>query len=261
MPLFKSICRFAIQPNVNALKLLRASKRLGDSTIKVDLFGEYRFVLSSPVDIARIWHYAHEREVIASFLFMLQPDDILWDIGAAVGLYSIHAGENVKHVTAFEPDPAAFARLEKHIHMNGMTNRIESSPFALSDEVGTFDLFSDGLDGMAPSLGDNQRHGNSTTIQTTTIDQLIADGKPTPTFLKIDVEGAEDRLLRGGSKLLHSNDRPRVIFIEVHPKWIPNFGGSAETLENYLAEVGYRRMVKRDRAGEYHGIYVADNAL
>ena len=58
----------------------------------------------------------------------------------------------------------------------------------------------------------------------TTVDRLVADDAPLPTVLKIDVEGAELLVLRGATALLASTSSPRLIFLEVHPQFLPSLG-------------------------------------
>ena len=71
-----------------------------------------------------------------------------------------------------------------------------------------------------------------------TIDTLLGEGVPPPDFLKIDTEGHDAAVLRGGSGLLHGERAPRMIQFEYGETWIP----AAETLERthaLLTGAGY----------------------
>ena len=65
-----------------------------------------------------------------------------------------------------------------------------------------------------------------------------------PDIVKIDVEGNELSVLRGGARMFRSA-RPRV-FLSVHPRQIGVLGGSVEELGRLITELGYEA---RDPAG------------
>jgi FkbM family methyltransferase len=66
------------------------------------------------------------------------------------------------------------------------------------------------IDEIRPVLGD----GEITTVPTITLDGFVAAGGPLPHLIKIDVEGGEYEILRGGAELFR-NQRPLLI-VEVH---------------------------------------------
>ncbi len=115
-----------------------------------------------------------------------------YDVGAARGLYTLALARRATcgHVVAFEPDEALHARLPATLARNqALAARVTIVPVALGAEGG-------------PAA--------------TTIDALVAERGPRfrPDFLKIDVEGAEHDVLRGGMCAIRSG-RPRFI-IESH---------------------------------------------
>ena len=59
-----------------------------------------------------------------------------------------------------------------------------------------------------------------------------------PQLIKIDVEGAELRVLKGGVKVLRQY--MPTIFLSVHPRHIVESGGSTEELEGFIKKMGYR---------------------
>ncbi|MCK5092657.1 MAG: FkbM family methyltransferase [Gammaproteobacteria bacterium] len=72
---------------------------------------------------------------------------------------------------------------------------------------------------------------------------------PAPTAVKLDVEGAEYLVLSGMEALLSSPDC-RFLFIEVHPKDLPNFGHSVEDVNNLLEKIGFSITNKITRGTE-----------
>lgn len=76
-------------------------------------------------------------------------------------------------------------------------------------------------------------------VKTVTIDRIFA-GKRID-VPKIDVEGYEEKVLRGAGKILRAQSlRPRAIFIEVHPYAWPSLGVTSDSLLSTLANAGYQ---------------------
>ena len=67
--------------------------------------GGCRFELTNEVERFRVLEYGAEREFLERILRLLSPGDVLYDIGACVGMLSLHAAAMGVHVIAFEPDP------------------------------------------------------------------------------------------------------------------------------------------------------------
>src|SRR5262245_35726091 len=199
---------------------------LGEFTFRVSRFGEYSFRCGNRVEYDRTVEYGSEAASLGALLLVLRPDDVLWDVGASVGLITVHSAGLVRHVVAFEPDPATFARLQENLALNGLCDRADCRMEALGDRVADVALQTDGLNGNAPAVADLGRHGGVACVKMTTIDSAIDMNVPTPTVLKIDVEGAELLTLRGGSGLLGSGRAPRILFVEVHKSFLPAFGAT-----------------------------------
>ena len=64
-------------------------------------------------------------------------------------------------------------------------------------------------------------------------------------MLKIDVEGAELLVLRGGSGLLASKSAPRIIFLEVHPQFLRLFGATAQAIDQLMSQQEFDVAVRR----------------
>lgn len=122
----------------------------------------------------------------------LRPDDVFWDVGAHFGYYSLLASRVVTdgQCYSFEPDPANRWFLESHVRWNLVQN-ISVFPFAIAANCGTRTFGGNGT-------GAGHLDGAGQTVQTRSVDALIESHacRP-PSFMKIDVEGAEAEVLRG----------------------------------------------------------------
>lgn len=73
--------------------------------------------------------------------YSIRPGDIIFDVGANVGIFSIYAAALGANVYSFEPNPEIFELLQRNIRANGFQDRIQAFNMALSSENGMADLF------------------------------------------------------------------------------------------------------------------------
>jgi len=151
----------------------------------------------------------------------VDPASIVWDIGANMGLFAFPSALKARrgHVYAFEPDielARNLIRSKRRPRNRGLPIVVFS--FALSDTDGTTDFLiaSQGramnkLDGAAPWHDNLFEVSEKRSVGTFRID-TIAKTRPAPSVLKIDVEGAELKVLQGGRETI-AKHKP-VILIE-----------------------------------------------
>jgi FkbM family methyltransferase len=148
---------------------------------------------------------------------------VVWDIGANIGLWSLFfAGipGGPGRIVSFEPDPYNQDLLRLNRERNGI-DKITIKGLALSDSSGTVEFFADDLSRSTGSIEEGgafieEMYGvrrRRTTVQTTTIDAEVAGGEPPPGLIKMDVEGHELKVLRGGERTLREHGP--MIFMEV----------------------------------------------
>lgn len=137
---------------------------------------------------------------------LVQPNMIVWDIGANVGLFSFAAAALGAQVVAVEPDPW----LASVIHRSVLINKLPVTvlPAAVSDRAGICQLHTPDEGRSSNSL---EGKGAAQTVISVTLDSLL-DYFAAPQVLKIDVEGMEGRVLAGAQRVLEA--RPRI-FCEV----------------------------------------------
>jgi FkbM family methyltransferase len=151
-----------------------------------------------------------EMEEMAFILHYLDKDDIFYDIGANVGAYTILSGLHVGCQTiAFEPHPKTFSFLEKNISLGIKSGNIKLFNIGLGSKAEKIKFTSD-LDTVNHVALDG--YENLIDVDIFVLDELSL---PTPTVIKIDVEGFEWEVLNG-AKLTLENDRLQAIIIELN---------------------------------------------
>lgn len=200
------------------------------------------------------WMNKHESVFLDELLKELESDDVFWDVGANLGLFTCLAMDKVRDgsIYAFEPYPPNAAQLRENIRLN--SGPAEVLEMALSERDGTQDLFHPDTEEVGyqrSSLGDNL-HSESFTVKTRSGDSLVSDGKvPIPNIVKIDVEGAEYAVAAGLENTL-ADAACRCVLCEVH---LPNdgrpsiedFGASVDELTSLLRTAGFDIDKQRDR--------------
>jgi len=160
------------------------------------------------------WLGSYECEKRIAFEQCVKEGSVVFDIGANVGFYALLASVLVGSrgkVVAFEPVPRNLHYLRSHLQMNRVSN-VSVIEAAVSDSNGEC-LFDEG---PSNSMGHISKEG-SLRVRTVTIDSLVSTGEvPAPTHMKIDVEGAELSVLRGGASVVIAN-KP-TIFLATHTK-------------------------------------------
>lgn len=153
----------------------------------------------------------------------LRPGDVFFDVGANVGAYSLVAAKATQgkcRIFAFEPMSANYMKLVENVLRNGCGDVIVSLPLALSDrtEIARFELAS--LEtgaaehgGLAPEV--RSSGGLFQDLVCIRLDSAIdLFGLPGPNHLKLDVDGAELKILTGGEKTLRRPEL-RSVLMEV----------------------------------------------
>lgn len=175
----------------------------------------------------------YEPHLCARLRQHLKPGAVFYDIGANVGYLSLLAWKLGARVHAFEPNPNVRSQLERNIALNGADVRVFD--VGLSDCEGSLPLYLDQNGNSGASSLAAGRSDRSVDIRLVTLDSLDL---PPPDVIKIDIEGAEVRALRGARRALAH--RP-VILCEVSEWSLRQLGNSTDELFDLLS--GYRAEV------------------
>ena len=201
-----------------------------------------RFNINNKMERFRLQKWGWEKQLVADTVEALLPTEIFYDIGSSVGALSITAAMKLtaRQVISFEPDPENVESLKNNFLLNKLSN-YKIIPCAVGDTEGELELFTEGSQGFSPSL--RQVNGIQTSIKTkiVTIDGLLKKREvPSPNVVKIDIEGAELMALKGMSQLLSSPDRPRMIVLEIHPKFLPAFDTNVTEIFRFVLDKNYQ---------------------
>ncbi|WP_440772220.1 FkbM family methyltransferase [Natronorubrum sp. DTA28] len=150
------------------------------------------------------------------------PSDVVYDIGANVGIYALAltSGALGRRVVAFEPSPATVERLRRNVRANGLEGRIDVLACGVGDDSGERPFYVS----TSPELSAFDRASTirwaATVADVRSVpirrldDIVLEDDLPPPDHLKLDVEGAAPAVLRGARATLERH-RPTV-FVEIH---------------------------------------------
>ena len=217
---------------------LRATSRFGvlpgavwkrlpvNLTFAVDVTNGSRFLYrSSPNDqIGRALYWrgleGHEPETVRAFLHLARTARVVVDVGAHTGLFALLACavNATSHVVTFEPLPRLRSFLGQNITLNGWHDRVRVLDAAATDHVGTAYFHVPRVEvptsASLNEAGFRGLEGDIITVPTTTLDAALGP-EARVDVVKIDVEGFEDRVLRGMSFTL-AHARPAIV-LECNP--------------------------------------------
>jgi FkbM family methyltransferase len=185
---------------------------------------------------------------------VLHPGMTMIDAGANEGAYTIYAAARVGpvgRVMAIEPSPRELERLRANLELNNAAN-VTVVPAALAERPGHVELqiaeeAHAGQNTFGSFIYAGVGSSGRVSVTTTTIDLLVDEyGLDRVDVIKLDLEGAEERALRGARQTLH-RFRPLLI-LEAAEASLARQGGSAAAVSSLLAEDGYR-ILKFDPSG------------
>jgi FkbM family methyltransferase len=163
------------------------------------------------------WLGHYELSIQDCLVRELSPGDVVYDIGANTGFFTLLASRCVGpegRVYAFEPLPENVRSLGRQLQLNNVTNCtiVEA---AVADRTGCVEL-AEGKDTNTAHLRAVRPHrsgGAVMSVKAIALDDFTRD-RPKPDFIKMDVEGAEILALNGAAELLRA--RPPRMLIECH---------------------------------------------
>jgi FkbM family methyltransferase len=190
--------------------------------------------------------------------FKVEPNDVVVDVGAHIGRYSLIAARMASRVVSIEPEDSNFKMLVDNIRLNGFSN-ISPLQLALSDSPGNrlFYIATGGDTGthsVEPEwrrMLDTKRRRKSITVRCETLDRVVISlGLARIDWLKIDVEGHEIEVLKGSTATLSIT---RNLILEVAE-------GNEDACRKQLGKAGMR-LVSIDQGRKERGIRASSNWL
>ena len=198
--------------------------------------GYKMFVDARDVSIAPhlIMDGAFEEYTDAVLRSIIKPGMHVLEIGANVGVFSLlmaHRAGPAGSVLSFECDPELAQIVRDNLEINGLAHIGKVDERAVSDKTGTLRFFSalhhrgngtlvDGLE-QIPRMAIERREIE---VQSTTIDDILKEHQTSFDVVKIDAEGAETAIFRGGYSLFADRGRPLHVIVEFAPAFISSAG-------------------------------------
>ena len=190
----------------------------------------------------QIWTGTYEAEFASMLAAAIQPGNVCLDVGGYRGFFAgVCALASASTVHIFEPLPSNISNIEALIVANPELPLV-LHPVAMGVETGNIEfvvMLETSMGKLSNSSFQQQQGGTGTiAVRMETLDHLTECGAlPEPDVIKIDVEGAEAMVLKGGEGVLRKR-RPQL-FMEVHSRelareceaTLTRFGYSVRTLE------------------------------
>jgi len=182
------------------------------------------------------------------FLNLVKNGDIVFDIGANVGYYTIlfsHLVGKTGEVHAFEPVPQTFEILSKQIDNQKIYNNVYLNNNAVSDTNGIATMYMPGNDHRQASLKihklaswETAKNIEAYECKVIKLDEYM-QSKPLKKldFVKLDVEGAELLALKGFSQSI-AKYLPNI-YLEIFSGWTVNFQYKPIGIIDFLSNLGY----------------------
>ena len=181
-----------------------------------------------------------ERYIITKLLRIIEPGDICWDIGANIGFYTCLLASQVGDtgaVVAFEPAARTCGYLHENVSLNRFTN-VTVVNKGIGDKPEQRHLYYSeaGLAEGTASLKYTDRRTTSERVTLDTIDNIFRE-LSAPDFVKIDVEGYQLEVLKGGEYYLRTH--APLLMAELKDVGETNRSAFKE-IEDYISDLGYQ---------------------
>jgi FkbM family methyltransferase len=195
--------------------------------------------------ISRLVWRGYEERFGHELLERIAEGDIVWDIGANVGLYTEKFANKAAQVVAFEPVPSSFEELVRHTR--SLTNVIPVKvAMGSADGVISMEL---GSDPHSPNSrvvleGKGQSTAGRCQVEVRSAESFVAERPDLfPNVIKVDVEGHEWAVLEGMKGLLDES-RLRCVGVEVHFRILEERGESSRPrqIQSLLEKQGFKVM-------------------
>ncbi|MBF0533142.1 MAG: FkbM family methyltransferase [Candidatus Omnitrophica bacterium] len=185
---------------------------------------DYRFFCPNHLIRWRLDTYFTKEPETLAWIDTFKKGEVLFDIGANIGLYTIYAAQKGATVFAFEPESQNYAMLNRNIFLNPGAAVVTGLNIAIADQtsVGKLNLsaFETGaaLNQFNQTVDEFKREFHPVFQQgvvSFTLDAFVALAKVCPQHIKIDVDGLEPLIIRGAAQTL-KDARLKSVLIEIN---------------------------------------------
>lgn len=173
-----------------------------EATVEI---GDRAYVLASDDDYLGQLGPVFEPEMVRLFRTLVNPSDVVLDVGANIGCTALLLSQLARQVYVFEPAPSTFRFLQDNIARAGAANIVPLN-LGLGADASTLPLTyapSNRAGGYVSDQTSASRGHRSEAIEVRTLDAVMPDSAiPSVDFIKIDTEGFEPHVLRGARATL-----------------------------------------------------------
>ena len=207
------------------------------------------FSIPNALNKFRVDTFSSKEPETLQWIDSIPRGSVVWDVGANVGLYACYAARaRGCRVFAFEPSVFNLESLARNIFLNRLTEQITVVPLPLSDglAVSILSMTSTEWGAALSTFGQSYGHDGEpiqkvfefSTIGLSMVDAVDLLKIPCPGYIKIDVDGIEHLILRGGVPILR---RANGVLVEINDR----FAFQADSAREYLREAGLSFKEKR----------------
>lgn len=199
------------------------------STIKnvTTRHGDIRMDCPGPTTIMRAETFNEKEPETLEWIDSFAPEDVLWDIGANIGCYSLYAGLRGIRTCAFEPEAGNYWMLNRNLTLNDLPGEVLAYNIAFdrTERLGVLNVTSQDVGGSLNQFGTPQD------VVTEVVDLQVCSHQgmigfsidnfmktfkpPRPDHLKLDVDGLESHILLGAPETLKSVSS---VLVEINSK-------------------------------------------
>ena len=176
-----------------------------------------------------------EFEDMAFVLHFLREGDEFIDVGANVGVYSLLAAASGAKSLALEPITATYEQLLDNLYLNRFLDKIDAKNIGVGSQEGELQ-FSTQSGPTNHVLARGEIDHTALSIPVDRLDVIAADMNPV--MIKMDVEGFEDEVIRGASRLLSQNSL-KVVLIEMNGSGI-RYGFKDSVIHDKLLSYNFK---------------------
>ena len=207
-----------------------------------------KFSVPNALNRLRAESFSTKEPETIEWIDQIPNENVLWDIGANVGLYTIYAAKKGIRVFAFEPSVFNLEVLARNIFINGVVSQVTIIPLPLTDQLieSSLKMTTTDWGGAMSTFEKGYGHDGQTikevfefpTLGISMIDAVERLKIRQPDYIKMDVDGIEHIILAGGLPVLKS---VKSILIEIND----NFDDQAKEAKSILEEAGFLLKEKR----------------
>jgi len=210
---------------------------------------ELIFAVPNALNQYRADTFATKEPETLEWIEHMPEKSVVWDIGANVGLYSCYCAKRRGcRVFAFEPSVFNLELLARNIYLNELTQYITIVPLPLSDSLAfsTLNMTSTDWGGALSTFDKGYGHDGKAirkvfefpTVGLSMVDAVRLLKIPVPDYIKMDVDGIEHLILKGGLDVLR---QAREVLVEINDKFLEQSDAAARC----LLEAGFSLKEKR----------------